>query len=150
MKVLVQRVKEASCQSGGTTTGAIANGLVLFVSFNKSDDESLIPLLAKKIANLRIFEDEEGKMNLSLLDKGYAVLSISQFTLEAKTRKGNRPSFTEALAPDLANTYYQQFNKALEKKGIPVATGVFKEHMDITLTNDGPVTLLIERTKDND
>ncbi len=150
MKILVQRVKKAACLVDGKPTGEIGNGFVLFVSFKQGDDASLIPYMAKKVANLRIFEDEAGKMNISLIDKGYSVLSISQFTLEAKTAKGNRPSFTEALDPKEADVLYNQFNDALSEKGIHVEEGVFQKHMDIQLTNDGPVTIMIERTNDND
>ncbi len=150
MKIVVQRVKKATCIVEGNRVGEIKNGLCLFVSFKVGDDASIIPWMAKKIANLRVFEDNNGKMNTSLLDKGYDVLSISQFTLEGKTNKGNRPSFSEALDPKTAHTLYETFNQALSDYGINVHTGVFKTHMDIELINDGPVTLLVERTTNHD
>ncbi len=147
MKVLVQRVSQASCVVGGKTHSAIGAGLALFVSFQKGDDASLLPWMAKKVANLRIFEDSEGKMNVSVTDTGGEILSISQFTLEAKTQKGNRPSFTGAMPPTEANALYEQFNEMLRRQyAVSVATGAFQEHMDISLINDGPVTILLERT----
>ncbi len=150
MKILIQRVKTAACIVDGCTTGAIGAGLLLFVSFNKADTPELLPKMARKVAHLRIFEDAEGKMNLSLKDTNPQVLSIPQFTLEAKTKKGHRPSFTEAMPPDKATEYYETFNAYLEREGISVETGAFQAHMDIKLTNDGPVTIILERTNAHD
>ncbi|MFH5880801.1 D-aminoacyl-tRNA deacylase [Liberiplasma polymorphum] len=150
MKVLVQRVKEATCIINQSPFSHIDKGLLLFVSFHTTDEAILIPQMAKKIAHLRIFEDEEGKMNLSLKDLQLQVMSISQFTLEASTKKGHRPSFTDALNPTLATIYYDQFNEALRKEGLFVSTGSFQAHMDISLINDGPVTILLERGMKND
>jgi len=145
MKVLVQRVKEASCIVEEKEIAAIGKGYLLFVSFHQDDDTSIIPKMAKKVANLRIFEDEDGKMNHSIKDLNLQILSISQFTLEAKTRKGNRPSFTEALDPAKAETYYHLFTEALEEEGLFVYEGAFQARMDIKLVNEGPVTILLER-----
>jgi len=145
VKVLVQRVKEAACIVEGKELAAIGKGYVLFVSFHQDDDAAIIPKMAKKVANLRIFEDEDGKMNHSIKEMNYRILSISQFTLEAKTRKGNRPSFTEALDPTKAETYYHMFTEALEDEGIFVYEGAFQARMDIKLINEGPVTILLER-----
>ncbi len=150
MKVLVQRVKTASCTVDGTITGHIDHGLCLFVSFRHSDDALIVQHLAKKVANLRIFEDTEGKMNLNVKAISSAVLSIPQFTLEANTKKGHRPSFTEACAPEKATTLFDDFNQALQQEGLQVARGVFSAHMNIALDNDGPVTIILERTHDYD
>ena len=145
MQVLVQRVKEATCEIEGRPVSTIGRGFVLFVSFHQSDTMMLIPKLAQKVARLRIFADDEGKMNRSLLDQQFEVLSISQFTLEACTDKGHRPSFTEALDPNQAEMFYHLFNEALEKEGVSVKTGQFGAEMQIHLVNDGPVTLLLKR-----
>ncbi len=150
MKIVVQRVKQAACYVDDELINQIEKGFCLFVSFKKGDDASLIPWMAKKIANLRVFEDEDGKMNRSLLDNNYEVLSISQFTLEGNTKKGNRPSFSEALAPREANALYELFNEALKAQGLSVYPGVFKAHMAIKIINDGPVTLLVERENSDD
>lgn len=150
MKVLVQRVTNAKCIVGDETIGAIKQGLCLFVSFRTGDTSDLLPIMAKKIAKLRIFEDDQGKMNRSLSDLNLSILSISQFTLEASTKKGHRPSFTDALEPAKAEAYYDLFNDALKKEGIHVETGSFQAHMQIQLINDGPVTLMLERTNNND
>ncbi len=150
MKVLVQRVEEAACYVDGELLGAIDQGLVLFVSFRFDDDLSLLPKMAKKVAHLRIFEDDFGKMNDNVLARSKQVLSISQFTLEAATRKGHRPSFTDALPPEKAEQFYYRFNEALMKEGLTVKTGSFQAYMKIHLINDGPVTILLERRGDND
>ncbi len=150
MKVLVQRVKKAHCYIDNAHFSGIDTGLLLYVSFHQSDTVSLIPKLAEKVAKLRIFEDAQGKMNLSVKDIGGSVLSISQFTLEASTQKGHRPSFTDALAPDQASAFYDTFNDALQRLGIPVARGEFAAYMAIESINDGPVTILLERRNSND
>ncbi len=147
MKVLIQRVSSARCIIGGETYSEIGEGLLLFVSFHKDDDASAIEQLAKKTARLRIFEDEEGKMNRSALDLGREALSISQFTLEALTRKGNRPSFTEAMPPEKAEDYYHMFNEALARTGLDIKRGSFQSRMAIDAVNDGPVTVLLERSE---
>jgi len=146
MKVLVQRVKRASCVVNNQITGSIAQGLLLFISFNQSDTAKLIPLMAKKVANLRILDDDQGKMNLNIKTKHYPVLSISQFTLEADTKKGNRPSFINAMEPSQAEAFYHAFNQALIAEGIHVETGAFGDNMAIDLINDGPVTVMLEKT----
>lgn len=150
MKVLIQRVKSAACLVNGEVIGAINEGLLLFVSFNQFDTLEALPKMAKKVTHLRIFEDEQGKMNRSLLDLGYSILSISQFTLEANTKKGHRPSFTNALNPSDAMLYYDQFNALLKTYGLRVETGSFQSHMTIDLVNDGPVTLLLEEGVNHD
>ncbi len=150
MKVLVQRVKKAACYLDHSLFSKIEGGLLLYVSFHHTDDASLIPKMAHKVVNLRIFEDQAGKMNRSLIDVKGEILSISQFTLEASTAKGHRPSFTEALEPDKASLYYDYFNDALKKLAVPVKTGDFGGYMAIESINDGPVTVLLERRLSHD
>lgn len=150
MKILVQRVTKAACVVNEKTTGAIEQGLLCYISFRQGDSDNLIPIMAKKLAHLRVFEDAQGKMNLSLKDTNRAVLMIPQFTLEANTKKGHRPSFTEALEPTQATNYFDRFNEALKTHGLNVQTGVFGAHMQIRSSNDGPVSLILERTNDHD
>lgn len=144
MRVVVQRAKNAKVVVEGKTVGAIEHGLMLLVGVTHSDTSEDAAYVADKIANLRIFEDESQKMNLSLLDIGGEVLSVSQFTLYGDCRKGRRPNFMEAAKPDYANDIYEQFNEELAKKGLKVETGIFGAMMDVQFTNDGPVTLIIE------
>jgi D-tyrosyl-tRNA(Tyr) deacylase len=144
MRVVVQRSKEAKVTVDGEITGQISFGFVVLVGVTHDDTQADVEFIAEKIANLRVFEDEEGKMNHSLLDVGGDVLSISQFTLYGDCRKGRRPNFMQAAKPDMAQPLYEQFNSALRAKGITVATGVFGAMMDVQLTNDGPVTLVLE------
>ncbi|WP_017728618.1 D-aminoacyl-tRNA deacylase [Halalkalibacterium ligniniphilum] len=144
MRVVLQRAKDASVTVNGETVGAIKQGLVLLVGITHEDTEEDIRYLSDKIANLRIFEDEAGKMNLSLLDVEGDILSISQFTLYGDCRKGRRPNFMEAAKPELAKGLYERFNDELRAKGLKVETGVFGAMMDVRLTNDGPVTLIVE------
>jgi D-tyrosyl-tRNA(Tyr) deacylase len=144
MKVLVQRVKQAACVVDGNPISAINQGLLLYVSFNQKDTIEVLPKMAKKVVHLRIFEDEAGKMNRSLLDLGFSILSISQFTLEASTKKGHRPSFTDALNPEEATLLYDQFNTLLKGYGVITKGGAFGEHMMIDAINDGPVTIMME------
>lgn len=144
MRVVVQRSKEASVTVAGEIKGQINKGLVLLVGVTHDDKEEDAAYLADKIANLRIFEDENEKMNLSLLDVGGEILSVSQFTLYGDCRKGRRPSFIEAARPDYAIQIYEAFNKMLTEKGIHVETGVFGAMMEVQLINDGPVTLIVE------
>lgn len=145
MKIIVQRVKEASCTVANEVVSSIENGFMCLVGFTHNDTLKEVEYCARKIANLRVFEDEDGKLNISLKDLGYAVLSISQFTVYADTKKGNRPSFVDAMRPETANELYLAFNEALEKHGIIVKTGVFQAHMEIALINDGPVTVIVEK-----
>jgi D-tyrosyl-tRNA(Tyr) deacylase len=144
MRVVVQRSKAASVTVAGEVTGQINNGLVLLVGVTHDDTKDDAAYLADKIVNLRIFEDEAEKMNLSLLDVGGQILSISQFTLYGDCRKGRRPNFMEAARPDQAIQIYDAFNRLLEEKGVQVETGRFGEMMDVSLVNDGPVTLIVE------
>ena len=144
MKVVVQRVKEASCTVDGKITGQIGNGLMLLVGFTEGDNESIINKMIEKIINLRIFDDENGVMNKSVLDVGGSILSISQFTLYADTKKGNRPSYINALNGEEAIKLYDIFNNELNRK-IHVETGIFGSDMDISLINSGPVTIILER-----
>lgn len=144
MRVVVQRAKNAKVTVNGETVGRIDFGLVLLVGVTHHDTEEDAAFVADKIANLRIFEDEAGKMNVSLLDVGGAVLSVSQFTLYGDCRKGRRPNFMEAAKPEHAFVIYEAFNEELRKKGITVETGQFGAMMEVTLTNDGPVTLIVE------
>ncbi len=145
MKVLAQRVKNAECAIDGKPHARIGKGLLLFVSFREDDARDVIPEMAKKVASLRIFADDEDKMNLSAKDVGLEILSISQFTLEADTKKGNRPSFTKAKAPKEAEIFFHAFGEALEREGLRVYEGVFGARMEISLVNDGPVTILLEK-----
>ncbi|MCR8850081.1 D-aminoacyl-tRNA deacylase [Rossellomorea sp. SC111] len=144
MRVVLQRSKEASVTVDGEVTGEIQSGAVLLVGITHEDTEEDARYVAEKVVNLRIFEDDEGKMNHSLLDVGGEILSISQFTLYGDVRKGRRPNFMNAAKPDHAEVIYDYFNEILEGKGVRLATGVFGAMMDVNLTNDGPVTLLIE------
>ncbi|ETI66963.1 D-aminoacyl-tRNA deacylase [Neobacillus vireti] len=144
MRVVVQRSKAARVTVAGEVTGEITKGLVLLVGVTHEDTEEDAAYLADKIANLRIFEDADEKMNLSLLDVGGEILSVSQFTLYGDCRKGRRPSFIEAARPEQAVVLYETFNKLLREKGIRVETGRFGAMMDVELTNDGPVTLIVE------
>lgn len=144
MKAVVQRSKQASVTVDNEVTGRIDSGLVVLLGVTQEDTEKDAAYLADKIINLRIFEDENDKMNLSLKDKGGSLLSISQFTLYGDCRKGRRPNFMKAAKPDIANTLYEKFNELVVEKGVEVQTGVFGAMMDVQLTNDGPVTLIID------
>ena len=144
MRVVVQRSKRASVTVDGEVVGQINKGLVLLVGVTHTDMEADAIYLADKIANLRIFEDENEKMNLSLLDVEGEILSVSQFTLYGDCRKGRRPNFMEAAKPDYANQIYKAFNNLLREKGIHLETGRFGAMMDVELVNDGPVTLILE------
>ncbi|MCM3765408.1 D-aminoacyl-tRNA deacylase [Neobacillus niacini] len=144
MRIVVQRSKQASVTVAGEVKGQIKSGLVLLVGVTHDDKEEDAAYLADKVASLRIFEDADEKMNLSLLDVGGEILSVSQFTLYGDTRKGRRPSFIDAARPEYAIGIYETFNKLLREKGIHVETGVFGAMMDVQLINDGPVTLIIE------
>lgn len=144
MRVILQRSKQASVTVDGQVTGAIQKGYVLLVGITHSDTEEDIAYVAKKITDLRIWEDEDGKMNRSILEAGGDILSISQFTLYADTRKGKRPSFVEAARPEQAKPLWEAFNEQLKANGLHVETGIFGAMMDVALINDGPVTITIE------
>lgn len=144
MRVVVQRCKEASVTVEGQVTGAIGPGLMLLVGITHEDTGEDARFAAEKIANLRIFEDEDGKMNLSVLETGGAILSVSQFTLYGDCRKGRRPNFMAAARPEQAQPLYEDFNTLLRAQGLQVETGVFGAMMDVSLVNDGPVTLIVE------
>ncbi|MEB3102012.1 D-aminoacyl-tRNA deacylase [Ferviditalea candida] len=144
MRIVAQRSKEAQVSVSGEIVGKIGKGLVLLVGVTHEDKDRDADYLAEKIANLRIFEDEEGKMNHSVLDIGGQVLSISQFTLYGDCRKGRRPNFMNAAGPEHAVRIYEQFNDALRRRGLKVETGVFGAMMDVALTNWGPVTLILD------
>ncbi|AOC55992.1 MULTISPECIES: D-aminoacyl-tRNA deacylase [Bacillus] len=144
MRLVVQRVTSASVKVEEEITGAINEGYMVLVGVTHEDTEEDVLYLAEKLAHLRIFEDENGKMNHSLLDVKGSVLSVSQFTLYGDTRKGRRPNFMKAAKPDAANSLYECFNKALREKGIHVETGRFGAMMDVSLTNSGPVTIWMD------
>ena len=143
MRVLVQRSLESSVSVDSKVVGKIDKGLVLLVGFTHDDDSNKIDLLVKKVLNLRIFDDENGIMNKSILDVGGSILSISQFTLYADSKKGNRPSYINAMGGEKATFLYDEFNKKLSEY-IHVETGIFGANMKVNITNDGPVTILLE------
>ena len=144
MRALIQRVTEAAVTVAGQEVGRIGPGLLVLLGVGQTDTDADIAYLAPKVANLRIFEDAEGKMNRSLLDFGGSVLLVSQFTLYADTRKGRRPSFTDAAPPERAAGLVAACAAALRAQGVPVATGVFQASMQVALVNDGPVTIWID------
>ena len=145
MKVVLQRVKLAQVTVDEEVIGEIEQGFLLLVGFGPDDNDETLDYLVHKITNLRVFEDEAGKLNLSLKDVQGSILSVSQFTLYANTKKGNRPSFTEAAQPEQATQLYDDFNHRLAATGIPVATGKFGANMQVSLINDGPVTIIYEK-----
>jgi D-tyrosyl-tRNA(Tyr) deacylase len=144
MKVVLQRVSEARVTVEGEVVGTIGNGLMLLVGIGQEDGETDLIWMADKLAGLRIFEDEAGKMNLSVEDVQGAILSVSQFTLYGDCRKGKRPNFMAAAKPELAEALYKQFNERLRARGLTVETGRFGAMMDVSLVNDGPVTLILD------
>lgn len=144
MRAVVQRVTHGSVSVEGRLTAEIGLGLVILLGIGPADTEENARTLARKIALLRIFGDENGKMNLSLLDVGGSAIVVSQFTLFADTRRGNRPAFTEAAPPDLARPLCDRFVKFLRENGVPTGTGEFGAHMVVDIQNDGPVTIWLE------
>lgn len=144
MRVLLQRVKQASVEIDGNVNGEIGQGLLLLVGFTENDGDKEIEYLARKVLNARIFSDSDDKMNLNLQQVSGSILSISQFTLYAQTRKGNRPSFTRAQNPDIASKNYDKFNEKLRGSGVQVETGIFGADMQVSLVNDGPVTIMYD------
>jgi len=147
MRAVVQRVKRASVEVDGQLVGAIDLGALVLLGVGVADTEKDADYLAEKLVNLRIFGDSEGKLNLSLLDVGGAMLVVSQFTLFGDCRKGRRPSYSDAAGPDKANALYEYFVARVRQHGVRVETGVFQAMMDVSLINDGPVTLLVDSKK---
>ncbi len=147
MKAVVQRVTEARVEVGGETVGRIGKGILILLGVEKGDGERDADWLAEKIVNLRIFEDEAGKMNLSVREIGGELLAVSQFTLAGNCAKGRRPSFDTAAPPVEANRLYEYFTATLRSMGIKVETGIFQAMMQVSLTNDGPVTFILESPK---
>ena len=147
MRAVIQRVKESRVEVKGSTVGRIGPGFLVFLGVGQDDTEEDASYLAEKTANLRVFPDEKGSMNLSLLEIGLEILVVSQFTLWGDCRKGRRPSFSKAARPEIAKRLYDVFVSLLKKRGIHVATGIFQEMMDVHLINDGPVTILLDSSK---
>ena len=147
MRAVVQRVNSACVSVDGEVTGAISNGLLVYLGVGKQDTERDIDYMVEKITNLRIFEDDQGKMNRSLTDEIGEILCISQFTLWGDCRKGRRPSFTVARDPKEADDLYTQFVEKCREKGIKTETGTFQAHMQVSSVNDGPVTMMIDSEK---
>ena len=145
MKVLVQRVTSANVKVNSKVVGEINKGLLLFVGFTQSDTTKEIDYMVDKVINLRIFDDENGVMNKSLLDTEGSILSVSQFTLYADSSKGRRPSYINALNGDKAIILYDEFNKKLKEKNVKVETGIFGVDMQVELINDGPITIMLEK-----
>ena len=144
MIAVVQRVKQSKVTVDGEVIGQIGPGLLILLGVADTDSKDDIDYLADKVSNLRIFEDETGKMNRSLIETGGAMLVVSQFTLLGDCRKGRRPSFVHAARPEMAESFYRAFIEAVRSKGISVATGRFGAMMDVALVNDGPVTIIVE------
>lgn len=147
MRAVLQRVTKARVVVNGQTAGEIGPGLVVLLAIGRDDNAATAATMAEKIVNLRIFNDDIGKMNRSLLDMRGALLAVSQFTLYGDTRGGRRPSFIQAAPPELGKALYEEFVRAAAALGVPTATGVFQTHMLIELTNDGPVTILVDSDK---
>ena len=147
VRAVVQRVAEASCRVGAQIVGAIGPGLVVLLGVGQGDAEADAEYLADKVLNLRIFPDEAGQMNHSVLDVGGGLLVVSQFTLLGDARRGRRPSYVEAAPPEEANRLYERFVGRLRPSGLPVATGVFRATMEVALVNQGPVTILLDSRK---
>lgn len=147
MRAVVQRVSRASVTVEGRVAGEIGAGLLVLLGVSRTDNPEAAANLAEKIANLRIFSDEAGKMNLSLLDTGGSALVVSQFTLYGDTRGGRRPSYIQAAPPEEAGRLYEEFVRAIRAIGVTVETGVFQAHMQVEMVNDGPVTILLDSEK---
>jgi D-tyrosyl-tRNA(Tyr) deacylase len=147
VRAVVQRVSEASVLVDGAVTGSVGAGHCVLVGVGQADTEDDARWLADKVADLRIFQDEEGKMNRSVLDAGGGVLAVSQFTLFGDARKGTRPGFTDAARPEVAQPLYARFCDELRARGLPVGEGVFRASMQVRIVNEGPVTLLLDSKK---
>lgn len=145
MRVLVQRVLSSKVEVNGRVVGTSGHGLLLFVGFTEGDSSKEIDYMVDKVINLRIFDDENGVMNKSLLDISGSILSISQFTLYADASKGRRPSYIRALSGDKASILYDEFNKKLKETKVPTETGLFGAEMKVSLINDGPITIMLEK-----
>ena len=144
MRILVQRVKNASVTIDGQLFSQIKQGYLLLVGFSNNDDENIVELMTQKLLNLRICDDSDGKMNLSIIDTKGELLSVSQFTLYADSSKGRRPSFIEACNPERAVQLYDYLNDNLRKSGLKVETGKFRAEMDVQLVNSGPITIMLD------
>ena len=144
MRIVIQRVNRASVKIAGNTVGQISKGLLLLVGLKEGDEADIVKKAAAKIAKMRIFEDENGKTNLAIKDVDGQILSVSQFTLLADTKKGNRPSFINAMKPLKSKELWKQFNKELKKLGLTVETGEFGADMQVDLQNDGPLTIVLD------
>ncbi|BAD41415.1 putative D-tyrosyl-tRNA(Tyr) deacylase [Symbiobacterium thermophilum IAM 14863] len=147
LRAVVQRVSRARVTVGGEVVGQIGPGYVVLLGVSREDDEAAADYLAEKVAGLRVFEDEEGKMNRSIQEAGGAVLAVSQFTLYGDVRRGRRPGFDRAARPEQAEPLYRRFVERLRALGLHVETGRFQTHMEVELVNDGPVTILIDSEK---
>jgi|SRR5580692_306118 D-tyrosyl-tRNA(Tyr) deacylase len=147
MRAVVQRVSRASVTVEGRLTGEISNGLMILLGVGREDTSAVAVAMAEKVANLRIFEDDQGKMNRSLLEVNGAALVVSQFTLYGDARGQRRPSFISAAPPDRAKALYEEFRAAIERLGVGVATGIFQTTMSVELVNEGPVTILLDSDK---
>ena len=147
MRAVVQRVSRASVSVDGRVTGKIEAGFLILLAVGRNDESAAAAAFAEKIANLRIFEDADGKMNRSLLETGGAALAVSQFTLYGDVRRGRRPGFDQAAPPEIANSIYEEFVRAFRALGVQVETGIFQAHMAVELVNDGPVTILVDSDK---
>ena len=145
MRVLVQRCDKANVKVDSNIVSSINKGLMILVGFTEGDNFDTIKYMADKVVNLRVFDDENGIMNKSLLDKSYSILSVSQFTLYGDASKGRRPSYVNALNGSLAKPLYDKFNEELRKYGVEVETGIFGADMKVELINDGPITIMLER-----
>ncbi len=145
MRAVVQRVKKAAVVADGELSGSIGPGLMVLLGIHESDTPAQASWIAEKLVKLRIFQDEEGKMNRSIEDMGGSILLVSQFTLYGDLKKGTRPSFIEAARPEVAIPLYESVIKTVRGFGVPVETGVFGAHMEVELVNDGPVTIIVER-----
>lgn len=147
MRAVVQRVDRASVTVDGKVTGSVQKGLMVLLGVAEGDTAKDLAYIVDKVCGLRIFEDEAGKMNLSVKDVGGAILAVSQFTLCGDCRHGKRPSFSAAARPEIANELYEQFVTACRNNGLPVETGVFRAHMLVELVNNGPVTILLDSSR---
>lgn len=144
MRLVIQRVDQASVEIEGKVTGKIKKGFMVLVGIKNDDQETIIDKMVDKLIHLRVFEDEDEKLNLSLLDVNGEILSISQFTLYANCKKGRRPSFLDAAKPEISKPLYEQFNEKLREKGVHVETGIFGAMMNVSLINSGPTTIILD------